>query len=79
MHSTNYANTFIEIAEDCKVNEGTLPPVKENKVTAANLQFQMVFEAPYKYTSDEVLWGTFAERREFEAHELEELIVAWFS
>ena len=27
-HTTNYKNTFVEIAEDCSANKGEMPPVK---------------------------------------------------
>ena len=64
-HSTNYSNTFIEIAEDSPANRGEMPPVKENGKTVANLQFEMLYENPYKYTSDEVLFSVFATRKEF--------------
>ena len=44
MESTNYFNTFIEIAEDCPVNFGEIPPVKGDKKTVANLQYEMLVE-----------------------------------
>lgn len=72
MHSTNYFNTFIEIAEDCPKESGEMPPVKGDKKTVANMQFDMLYGHPYKYTSDEVLFGVFAERKEFAKEELAE-------
>ena len=71
-HSTNYYNTFIEIAEDCKTSQGELPPIKGDKKTVANLQFDMLYEKPYEFTSDEVLFGVFAIRKEFTKGELDE-------
>ena len=41
VHTTNYVNTFIEIADDCKAEMGTVPPTKQEK-TVANLQFDMI-------------------------------------
>ena len=32
-HSTNYCNTFIEVAEDTKVDCGTVPPQKGKEKT----------------------------------------------
>lgn len=61
MHSTNYYNTFIEVAEDCPVKAGELPPQKAEKTVAA-MQFQMISENAYKYTSDDVLFQVFADR-----------------
>ncbi|SEJ82919.1 hypothetical protein SAMN05192553_1226 [Cyclobacterium xiamenense] len=78
-HSTNYYNTFIEIAADCKAEKGEMPPIKGEKKTVANLQFDMLYENPYKYTSDDVLFGVFAIRKEFENGELDEQREHYFS
>lgn len=61
-HTTNYENTFIAIADDCPVAEGEIPPVKGDKRTVANLQFDMVIKQPYKYTSDDVIFEVYAEK-----------------
>lgn len=79
MHSTNYYNTFIEIAEDSKHQRGEMPPIKGEKRTVANLQFDMLYENPYKYTSDEVLFGVFAIRKEFVKGEMDEQRDHYFS
>ena len=65
IHSTNYFNTFIEVAEDCAAMQGEVPPVKGNKKSVANLQFEMLNGHPYEYSSDDVLFTVFATRREF--------------
>jgi hypothetical protein len=59
MKTTNYFNTFIEVAEDCPVEEAEIPPQKTEK-TAANIQFEMISNHPYKYTSDDVLFEIYA-------------------
>ena len=79
MHSSNYYNTFIQIAEDSKNNCGQVPPIKGDKRTVANLQFDMVYENPYQYTSDDVLFGVFAIRKNFTPTELDEQRVIYFS
>lgn len=79
MHSTNYYNTLIEIAEDSKHSKGEMPPIKGEKRTVANLQFEMVYENPYKYNSDEVLFGVFAIRKEFTKGEMDEQRQHYFS
>lgn len=71
MHSTNYYNTFIEVAEDSPTQEGQMPPTKGLKKTVANLQFEWLYDHPYEYTSDEVLFGVFAQRKEFTKAEME--------
>ena len=78
-HTTNYCNTFIEIAEDCKTDKGEMPPIKGEKKTVANLQFDMLYENPYKYTSDDVLFEVFAIRKEFDEGEMDEQREHYFS
>ncbi|MBL7804005.1 MAG: hypothetical protein JNL02_09740 [Saprospiraceae bacterium] len=62
MHTTNYFNTLIEIAEDCPVAAAEEPPMKGEDKTVARLQFEMMLEHPYRYSSDEVIFGIFAAR-----------------
>ena len=62
MHTTNYYNTFIEIAEDCPLSASEIPPQKGEAQSIANLQFDMMMANPYKYTSDEVIFGIYALR-----------------
>lgn len=70
MHTTNYINTLIEIAEDSTATVGIAPPVKGNKKTIANTQFDLLDEHPYEYTSDDVIFGVFAARNEIAAEEI---------
>jgi hypothetical protein len=79
MHTTNYVNTFIEIAEDCPADQGEIPPVKGDKQTIASLQFDLLYNNPYKYTSDEVLFGVFAIRKEFTRGEIDDERELFFS
>ena len=65
VHSTNYYNTLIEVAEDCTATQGEVPPMRGGKKSAANYQYEMLKDHPYVYTSDEVLFSTFAIRKEF--------------
>jgi Family of unknown function (DUF6157) len=62
IHSTNYTNTFIEVADDCPTGVGEIPPTKGNAPTVATIQFEMISNNPYRYTSDEVLFHVFAEK-----------------
>jgi hypothetical protein len=72
MHSTNYTNTLIEIAEDCPATKSEIPPVKGDKKSVANLQFEMLHEHPYEFTSDDVLFAVFAERKQIPEQALAE-------
>lgn len=69
-HTTNYFNTFIEIAEDCPIAKGEVPPVKGDAKTVANIQFETVSRNPYKFTSDDVLFQCFAEKNDLAEGEL---------
>jgi Family of unknown function (DUF6157) len=62
MHTTNYYNTFIEMAEDCPISSAEVPPLKKDTPSVANLQFDMMMGNPYKYTSDEVIFSIHALR-----------------
>jgi hypothetical protein len=62
LHTTNYVDTFIEIADDSPITTAQVPPVKGDKQTIANAQFDMISEAPYRYTSDDVIFTVHADR-----------------
>ena len=78
-HTTNYENTFIEIAEDSPTKHGEIPPVEGEKKTIANYHFDMVYENPYKYTSDDVFFTVFAIRKEIPENEWKEARQIFFS
>lgn len=61
-HTTNYANTFIEVSDDCPAEFGEEPPIAENLSIAA-LHYRLLSEHPYTRTSDDVLFETFALRK----------------
>lgn len=79
MHSTNYFNTFIKIAEDSPVQEGQIPPQKGDKKSIANFQFDMLYENPYHYTSDEIIFEILSIRKGFLKADLEVEREAFFS
>ena len=62
-HTTNYYNTFIEVAEDCPVTVAKVPPQKGDKKTVASLQYSLIQKRPYCYTSDDVLFAVYAKRQ----------------
>ncbi len=62
MKTTNYYDTFIEVADDSLIGAAEIPPKKGNEKTAANIQFEIISDNPYKYTSDDVLFQVFAEK-----------------
>ena len=62
MRTTNYFDTFIEIAEDCPLSAAAAPPLKEPK-TAARIEYETLVGNPYQYTSDDVLYESGGRRR----------------
>jgi Family of unknown function (DUF6157) len=78
MHTTNYANTFIEVAEDCKARVGTVPPEKSER-TIAQIHYDLISQHPYKFTSDDVIFMAHAEKKQIEPEDLEDARAAFFS
>ncbi len=70
-HTSNYKDTFIEIAEDSPLAYGEMPPAKGETKTIAGLQFDMIYENPYKYTSDDVIFEVYAQKKAFLPAEIE--------
>lgn len=79
MHSTNYFDTFIEVADDCPVIAGEAPPQKEGRKTIANLQFEMLKDNPYKYTSDDVLFRIYAAKNNVADKDIDKEKTRFFS
>lgn len=78
MHSTNYANAFISVADDCPTHVGSAPPEKRDP-TIARMQYEMIHENPYRYTSDDVIFAVYALRHEIQAEDLGARRAAFFS
>jgi hypothetical protein len=66
MHTTNYFNTFIEIAEDSPVRRYEIPPEKEGEKSIARIEYELISHNPYGHTSDDVLFMTYALRNKLE-------------
>ncbi|MDQ1097592.1 MULTISPECIES: DUF6157 family protein [Chryseobacterium] len=78
IHSTNYFDTFIEVAEDTKRNGSMKPPAKDKK-TVAEMQYDYIAGHPYQYTSDDVLFQVFADRNDLTKAEYKEAREQFFS
>lgn len=78
IHTTNYKNTFIEVADDCKAEEGIIPPERTKK-TIAKMQFDMLNANPYIYTSDEVIFSIYTQRNIGKIDDIEKERKAFFS
>lgn len=78
IHTTNYSNTLIEVAEDCPVFAAASPPQKPIK-TVAEIQFEMISQNPYQYTSDNVIFECFAVKNNLSENEKKETRNLFFS
>jgi len=79
IHTTNYVDTFIEVAEDTKTVRGTVPTIKGDKKTIAALQFELLSNNPYRFTSDDLLFQVFAERNDLAQAEYQQARAQFFS
>ena len=62
VHTTNYYNTLIEVAEDTKAVCGAQPSAKGEKKTVAGMQYELLANNPYEFTSDDLFFQIFADR-----------------
>jgi hypothetical protein len=79
IHTTNYVDTFIEVAEDTKAGQGIKPPAKGAKKTVAEIQYELIANNPYKFTSDDVLFQVFAVRNDLTKAEQKKAREEFFS
>ncbi|MDN3693446.1 DUF6157 family protein [Chryseobacterium tructae] len=78
LHTTNYINTFIEVAEDCPVSQAQIPPDKKEK-TLANLQYEKISKHPYQYSSDDIIFECYAFKNDISENEKQEARNQFFS
>lgn len=63
MHTTNYFNTFILVAEDCTVKQAIVPEMRKGVKTIPLLQFELIIGNPYGFTSDDIIFRVHAIRK----------------
>jgi hypothetical protein len=79
IHTTNYETSFIAIADDCPATAGEIPPTKADSKSVANIQFEILKKNPYKFTSDDVLFQVFDQRKDLTENELDHARQDYFS
>lgn len=79
IHTTDYFNTLIEVAEDCPVLKGKIPVMKGDKPTVATIQYERISRQPYKWTSDDLLFQIYADKNELTSSEYPEARALFFS
>ncbi|MGO3152643.1 MAG: DUF6157 family protein [Galactobacter sp.] len=62
MGTTNYKSTFIQVADDNAVTSAQIPPSSDSGPSIAELEYQLLSEHPYGYTSDDLLFEVYALR-----------------
>ncbi|SRR3989339_1451866 len=77
-HSTNYLSSLIQVAPDCPLRQGQIPP-QANPPSLAWLQYEKIANAPYQFTSDEVLFACYATKQGFKEQDLAAAKVTFFS
>lgn len=78
LHTTNYTRTFITVSEDSGAAAGTVPPARATPSVAA-LTYGRIAAAPYRWTSDDVLFAVHAERAGIPDGERDQARAAYFS
>jgi len=79
IHTTNYKNTLIEVASDCPAKAGQTPLTKGTLKSVANIQFELISQYPYRFTSDDVLFEVHAQRNQLIKKEYTEARANFFS
>ncbi len=59
----NYFETFIAVAEDCKVEQAKVPEPRGGKPTVAMMQYEMLSK-PFEHTQEEVLFEVWLARQD---------------
>ncbi|MGG5207446.1 DUF6157 family protein [Chryseobacterium sp. MIQD13] len=77
-HTTNYINTFIEVAGDCPVSQAETPPEKKIK-TLAEFQYEQIIKSPYQYTSDDIIFECYALKNDIPESEKQQARIQFFS
>lgn len=78
-HSTNYNNALIEVAADSIIAKGTKPPSNSEILSVASIQYELMSKHPYEYTSDDVVFLTFAYKNDLLEREMEGVRSQFFS
>lgn len=78
MHTTNYVETFIEVAEDSPAGHAVEPPARDEP-TIAQLHYELISTQPYALTSDDVVFETYARRAGVPDGERDAARTAFFS
>ncbi|RED53036.1 DUF6157 family protein [Cohnella lupini] len=68
----NYYDTMITVSGDCPVERGMVPPEKKNGRSKPGIEYDLVYNQPYEYTQEELLFQTYVRHKEIPESELAE-------
>lgn len=66
----NYYDTFITVSRDCPAERGIIPPEKKNGRSKPGIEYDLIFNHPYAYTQEEILYETYIRHKGFTEEEL---------
>jgi hypothetical protein len=78
-HSTDYFNTFIQVSDDCSATTGEIPPSKNYDKSIALIQYEIISQNPYKFTSDDVIFTVHSIKKGLTDNDLTEAKTQFFS
>lgn len=67
----SYHETFIQVAPDCPVTSAIVPVAKGAIKSVPVLEYELLSEAPYKYTQEELFFEVHVRRKAIPAREAE--------
>ncbi len=68
----NYRDTFITVATDCPVDEATTPHPHRGRPTVATIQYELLADAAYTITQEDVLFLTYLAKQEINPGKLDD-------
>lgn len=74
----SYQNTFITISEDSAVESAITPLSRNNKPTIASIEYELIYNNPYKYTQSDVQFQTYLIKNDIVSDQLHELREQFF-
>lgn len=75
----SYKDTLITISEDSKVSSAKVPVCREDKLTIAFIEYDLIKNNPYKFTQDDVQFATFLRKNQMDQDNIDELREQFFS
>lgn len=71
MKTTNYYETFILASEDSPAKGSEMPTLRNGEMTTAGIQYDLIKNNPYKYTSDDIIFAVYAQKNNIEKDDME--------